>query len=223
METGKYKTQSELVDIADDLKVSIQRITNIDELYNNLVNQPKDSIEIKDERIPYWADLWPSAIALSKYLSTLTNFNNKQVLEIGCGLALPGIVASKIGAKVTFTDYIYEPLTFAKQNAELNNINNANYKIIDWRTINDTDLIGIDILLASDVAYEKRSFDDLLKAIQHVTSKGICFYLSEPNRQLAIPFISKLKDLALIKMEKTYDIHLNGTNNKVNVYELGAI
>lgn len=223
MEAGKYKTKSELVSISDDLTITIQRIANIDELFNNLINQPKDSIEIKDERIPYWADLWPSAIALSKHLSTLTNFNDKQILEIGCGLALPGIVASKMGAKITFSDYIHQPLAFAKQNAELNNINNANYKIIDWRTINDIDLRGIDIILASDVAYEKRSFDDLLKAIQHFTSKGIIVYLSEPNRQLAIPFINNLKELALIKVEKTYDIHLNGINNKVNVYELEAI
>ena len=40
------------------------------------------------------------------------------MLELGCGLGFSGIVAGKMGAEVTFTDYLQEPLDFAKRNWE---------------------------------------------------------------------------------------------------------
>ena len=38
----------------------------------------------KDERLPYWADIWPSSTALSTIVASLDG-HGKRALELGCG------------------------------------------------------------------------------------------------------------------------------------------
>ena len=62
-----------------------------------------------DERIPYWAELWPSAIALAEYVSELENSEVSFIHEIGCGMALPSVLCGKLGHKVMMSDYMNTP------------------------------------------------------------------------------------------------------------------
>ena len=97
--------------------VKVSRIRDIDKLFNQLLSKSPSDLNIVDERMPYWADLWPSAIGLSEYIDSHSAVvKNKDVLEIGCGLGLPGIVAALCGGKVTMTDYLQEALDFAENN-----------------------------------------------------------------------------------------------------------
>lgn len=50
--------------------------SNLDELYNTLLAKDKNDEDVTDERIPYWAELWPSAIALGEYST-----NNKEIFK----------------------------------------------------------------------------------------------------------------------------------------------
>ncbi len=59
----------------------------------------------EDERLPYWAELWPSAIGLAHYLDRDVSLRGKHVLELGCGLGLLGVIAARDGARVLCTDY----------------------------------------------------------------------------------------------------------------------
>ena len=52
---------------------------------------------------PYWAELWPCARSLAAHLSTL-DLTGVRVLELGCGLALPSLVAALRGADVVASD-----------------------------------------------------------------------------------------------------------------------
>ena len=56
-----------------------------------------------DERLPYWADLWPSSIALARHVAEM-DLAAKKVVEVGCGVALPAMPALANGAEVTVTD-----------------------------------------------------------------------------------------------------------------------
>lgn len=216
MPNPSYKTKEETICLGE-IEVRILRVTNIDELFDELVAKGEDSLEVKDERIPYWADLWPSSIALSHYLAEQKIVKKgMKILEIGCGLGLPGVVAAKLGAQVTFTDYVEEPLEFAKHNCMLNEID-ASFAILDWRNMPDIDA---EIILASDVAYEKRSFEHLAKLIDDMTAKGKVVLLSEPGRKFAEPFIRDLESKKLVGRSKLFTIPLNGLDNKVTVYEL---
>ena len=71
---------------------------------------------VKDERLPYWADLWPSAQILAEEVRTM-RLAGQRVLELGCGLGLVSIAAAMAGADVVATDYYDDALLFARANA----------------------------------------------------------------------------------------------------------
>jgi predicted nicotinamide N-methyase len=73
---------------------------------NKLIDSITDEEFNQDERLPYWAELWPSAQALANFiLQNKYLFEGKKILELGCGLGLVGIAATIAEAKVLFTDY----------------------------------------------------------------------------------------------------------------------
>jgi predicted nicotinamide N-methyase len=216
-----YKTEKKKLSV-EGIDVELLTIKNIDEIYDNLVKKGKEHPDVADERIPYWAELWPSAIALSKHIiKTKAITLNSRALELGCGLGLPGIIASKLGAKVIFSDYLNEALAFAKYNCELNNINNAAFELLDWRKTEE--LNKYPIILASDLAYEKRSFEHLAAACKDLLEQNGVMYLSEPKREYAIPFFDLLKESGFSLASFHYEIALNNINTKVNVYEIKHI
>src|SRR4051794_36175399 len=55
--------------------------------------------------LPYGVALWPAAIALAHDVASRKNaVRGSQVLELGAGTGLPGIVAALIGGRVVQTD-----------------------------------------------------------------------------------------------------------------------
>ena len=140
-----------------NLDVHLTIVENLDELFDDLIKKGEEHEDFKDERIPYWAELWASAIAMSEYLvENALITEGVTVTEMGCGLGLPSIVAGKLGAEVTMTDYLDDALDFAKLNWNNNFTNKkATFSRLDWR--NPDVSLAADLLLASDVAYEKRA------------------------------------------------------------------
>lgn len=221
IQDNQYKIQVETI-LIEGIDVRIQRVTNIDELYEKLVSKGSDHEEVRDERIPYWCDLWPSALALSRHLvKTKAVSGATSVLEVGCGLGLPGIVAGKLGADVTMTDYLPEALEFAKSNWEMNNNIGGNFKVLDWR--NPDPSLAADVLLASDVAYEKRSFDSLIHAFRVLVRPGGRIFMSEPNRAFAKVFFELLNKKGFSSLVTEYEIVLNQITTKVNVLEIKSV
>src|SRR4051812_22916656 len=127
---NKYKTTTQTFDIAGH-RIKLAVVTEVEQLFDDFMLRGKQDEEMIDERIPYWADLWPSSIALAKHLiKSKVIVEGTQVLEIGCGLGLPGIVAGKLGAKVTMTDYLKPALDFAKHNWQLNNATKSHFELL---------------------------------------------------------------------------------------------
>ena len=59
--------------------------------------------ESVDERLAVFT--WPAAYVLAAYIATTDEFPGKKLLEIGAGVALPSLVAGKLGAsKIVVTD-----------------------------------------------------------------------------------------------------------------------
>ena len=92
------------------------------------ISRPADSEALltdeafeREEFLPYWADLWPSAIELAHVVARW-DLAGRRVLELGCGLALPGIAAALRGARVTVSDWAPDALGFARSNAERNGV-----------------------------------------------------------------------------------------------------
>ena len=143
--------ETELISLnIEGVNIDIERVTNIDALFAELIAKGENHPDFKDERIPYWAELWASALALSQYLVTSKmDFQGKKVLEIGAGLGLPSIVAAQLGADVCVSDYLPEAVDFSRKNFEKNNLT-ADFQILDWRTPDKS--FAADIILAADVA-----------------------------------------------------------------------
>jgi predicted nicotinamide N-methyase len=57
-----------------------------------------------DEWLPYWAEVWPSAVALA-YSLAREDLVGLRAIELGCGVGLPTIAALDRGAMVLATDH----------------------------------------------------------------------------------------------------------------------
>ncbi len=202
-----------------DKTFDVLQITNIDEVFDKLLESNKEKKENIDDLIPYWTELWPSAMALSEVvLLEKDRFTNKSVIEIGSGLGLPSIVASEFASNVLITDLLPDALIFAKKNALLNNKSNIDYNVLDWRDIKDEGP-KYDIILASDIAYERRFFEGLADALKKLMHQNTVIYFSEPSRQFTIEFIDKLKkEFNVNQIDKP--IVWRGVSTKVVVYTM---
>ena len=133
------------------LKVQLAQIKDPEKLFDELLSKSKNHPDVINENIPYWGELWPSAIGLSQFITENSNLiHGKNILEIGCGLGLPGIVASLLGGNVILSDYLHAALQYAEYNWKLNITSLPELKLLDWRSIENVS--PVDVLLASDIA-----------------------------------------------------------------------
>ena len=82
-----------------------------------------------DEFLPYWAELWPAARALA---SALPEVAGLRVVELGCGLGVPSLVAAARGAEVTATDWAADAIELLRENAARNGLT-LHAEVRDWR------------------------------------------------------------------------------------------
>jgi predicted nicotinamide N-methyase len=200
--------------------IDIERVTNIDALFDDLIAKGEEHEDMKDERIPYWAELWPSALALSHYMATMDlDWKEKTVLEIGCGLGLPSVMAGKLGAtNVVLSDYLAEAVDFAKANWNRNISAQAKGITVDWRSPNPD--LAADVLIAADIAYEVRAFEYLAPAFKTLCKPNGVILLSEPNRAFAKIFLQQLDNEGFtIKKHQTKQ-SLFGVEYLINIFEL---
>jgi predicted nicotinamide N-methyase len=133
-----------------------------------------------DEYMPYWAELWPAARMLAKAVLRESWPAGAQVLEVGCGLGLPGVAALARGLRVTFSDYDATALEFAARNARLNGFDDFETLQLDWRRPPES--LRVPIILASDLLYELRNVEPLVGLIKKVLlPDGVCL-LTDQDR-----------------------------------------
>jgi predicted nicotinamide N-methyase len=115
----------------------------------------------RDEFLPYWAELWPAATALAAALPAVAGL---RVVELGCGLGLPSLVAAARGAEVTATDWAAEAIELLRENAARNGLS-VNAEVRDWR---EPWPERFDLALAADVLYERRNVEPLLERLREL-------------------------------------------------------
>ncbi len=198
---------------------TLLRAPSVDVLYQELLARGDSHEDVLDERIPYWADLWPSAIALAEYLAADPSVvAGRTVTEIGCGLGLPGLVAASLDGIVTMTDYLDDALAFTRRNAATNGLADIRFAKMDWRRP-DTALAA-DVLLASDVAYESRMFGYLPAAFRALTRPGGVALVSEPCRAYADAFFKGLSVEVAGHEVFMRTIRFRGQDVRVNIHRM---
>lgn len=144
-----------------------------------------------DERLPYWAEIWPSAIALARHLSE-ENLSGRKVLELGCGVGLPSTVALDRGAEVTATDHYEIALDFARHNAKVNTGRDLKTGHLDWHSSATEDLGRFDLILAADVLYERRNVSALVTLIPDLLAPEGEVLISDPRRRDTPHFVENM-------------------------------
>ena len=135
-----------------------------------------------DERLPYWAVIWPSAITLSRYILG-RDLSGKRVIELGCGVGLPSAVALDRGAEVTATDHYQAALEFTRHNAWINTERDLTVAHLDWHSAAANDLGKFDLVLAADVLYEQRNVPTLAALIPDLLAPNGKALISNPCRR----------------------------------------
>ncbi len=214
----EFQTEELDLDIAG-IPIQLLQVTNTSELLDKLLEKGAHHEDVRDERIPYWAELWPSALALARHLTTEQLVRpGMTVTEIGCGLGLPGIVAGALGGSVIFSDYLDDALRFARRNWLLNTKKPARFVRMDWR--HPDPALAADLVLASDIAYERRFFADLPLAFRTLCRPGGCILVSEPNRAMARDFFTGITRQGFELSTSTVEGTLNHLPFRVNIHKI---
>lgn len=156
-----------------------------------LIDRPGESDRLMDhpavrsvfavhEYLPYWADLWPAARMLAKAILREPWMPGLEALEIGCGLGLPGIAALSMGLRVIFSDCDATALEFAAANARRNGFDQFRLLPLDWATPPDD--LRVPVVLASDLLYEIRNVEPIVKLIARVLQPGGVCLMTDQDR-----------------------------------------
>ncbi|MBN1345055.1 MAG: methyltransferase domain-containing protein [Phycisphaerae bacterium] len=148
-----------------------------------------------DEYLPYWGQLWPSAVMLAAFVLQDQLGSGRSALEIGCGLGLVALGARLAGWNVLATDYDETALAFTRENARRNDLGPVQTRLLDWRHPMVTQ--RFDRILASDVLYERRNHEPVISLINHLLAGGGIALISDPNRKMAAGFVEMLRRAGL--------------------------
>jgi predicted nicotinamide N-methyase len=207
--TRRFRTSIEDATI-DARTFSILKPANADDLI-------REEDFIKDERLPYWADVWPSSIILAEKLLEL-NGSGRTALELGCGVGLSTLAATSAGFDVLSTDYYEDALDVTRANVFRNLGTLARTRLVDWRHFPE-DLGTFDLVFASDVLYEKE-YAELLPILLRrlLVPRGIAL-IADPGRVAAPVFVESCGAHGLtIDKKETRPFEAGEIRQRIDIY-----
>jgi predicted nicotinamide N-methyase len=156
--------------------------------------RPRDAEALLDEEafeheefLPYWAELWPSALRLATAVAE-RDLQGVRTIELGCGLAVPSVAAALAGAEALATDWSEDALAFAARNASLNGAA-VETLLCSWAAPQPLLERGpFDLGLASDVLYERRNVEPLLELLPLLAREVL---LADPGRPALPEFLER--------------------------------
>ena len=150
-----------------------------------------------EQNLPYWAEIWPSGIALADALvSSDPIVPGTRTLEIGSGLGITAAAALLAGADLLCLDYFPDSLTLCRRNAVRNTGREPETLAMNWRQPDETFWEvagdGFPLILAADVLYEGRDVVPLAGLVDRLLAPGGLFLLAHPGRPPALRFLELL-------------------------------
>jgi predicted nicotinamide N-methyase len=170
------------VQLAAGVRLSILRPPSAEELIDEAAFD-------EEEFLPYWAELWPSGLALARHVATL-ELGGRRVLELGCGLGLPSLAAALQGAHVLATDWADAATDLLRRNAERNVLS---LRVARVRWSEPEPLLRAapwDLVLGADLLYEARNAEQLAMLLPRL---GGDVLLAEPGRPYAKDFLERFR------------------------------
>jgi predicted nicotinamide N-methyase len=189
-----YKTIIQQRRLGDKLYV-LETIRNLDEAIDTLCEaftEEEQKDPFAEDLCPYFGVLWPSAEALSVFLNDhFKLIQNKSILELGCGLGYPSLVARHLGAKVVATDFHPDVEEYFLRNCRHSSIS-CDYQRLNWRSDHKFEK-SFDIVMGSDVLYEGKHANEVADGLIRFLKPGGKILLSDPGRNYLQPFLLAMK------------------------------
>lgn len=188
------------------------RLTSINETLSLYLPIPEDIRPIYEKTLsagvkipfPYWARVWPSALALTSYLALNHHLvRNKKVLEIGAGTGLPSFSIARMAASVIISDHAPEAVELMEKNIAYLELDNVQALCLDWNSFRED--IHADVILLSDINYVQEEFGSILLLIERFLSMGATVIITTPQRIMGVPFAIQLEPFIESKEELMAD------------------
>mmetsp|Transcript_42631 Transcript_42631/g.92898 ORF Transcript_42631/g.92898 Transcript_42631/m.92898 type:complete len:278 (+) Transcript_42631:48-881(+) len=158
--------------------------------YIGHVEQKKITVGKFDLAMEVWpayrigSSIWPSGVLLAQALATglrgLPTVQGKEVVELGAGPGVPGLVCGKLGARNVFITDREELVPLVARNIELNGlVGTCHAEELDWEHVRSSklrvssrgDLGAVDIVIAADVIYFEEQ-DPFMDALEQIMAPG---------------------------------------------------
>src|SRR4051812_10009182 len=172
--------------------------------------QPSDAAELPDDGaaewaplVPYSSVLWRSGVALARELAGV-ELEGRRVVELGCGLGVPSLVAARAGAEVLATDGEPEALEMVERNARENGVVVETARVA-WDAA--PALGPFDLVLAADVLYERSSVALLLSLLPRLGAREAL--IADPGRPAADEFLERARERWSVQTSDRDGIHIH--------------
>jgi len=174
-----------------------------------------------DERLPYWAEIWPSSRVLAAHLIAM-DARDRTLLELGCGAGLVATAASLGRFRVTVSDYYEDALRFARANAWLNRAPQPETMLLDWRALPPPERAPrFDVIVASDVLYEREYGELVADAIGALLAESGTAYLADPGRVGRDEFLRSLTECGLVlRSTAEHRFAEDAVRQTITIYEI---
>ena len=198
--------------LVDGITFTLRKPANADQLIS-------EADYVMDERLPYWADLWPSSRQLATTL-VRENGTGRTLLELGCGLGLPTVAAMHAGFAVTATDYYEDALQVTRANAGRNLDREPHVRMVNWREW-PADIGTFDVIVAADVIYEQEYAVLVAACIKRALKLNGEAIIADPGRVALATFHAQLVIVGLEVTETTTTPYVEGKiNQQIQVLRL---
>lgn len=150
------------------------------------------SLGISSAIWPLFGIVWDSGEVLA-HLMLDYEVEGKRILEVGCGIGLASLVLNHRLADITATDYHPEAESFLRENVKLNNGPVIPFIRTAWGD-EKSSLGGFDLIIGSDLLYERGHAIDLSKFINSHSKLHCEVIIVDPGRGQSAKFSKEMTE-----------------------------
>jgi predicted nicotinamide N-methyase len=208
-----YLTKQEHIAVAGAQRLHIRSLLDRNQYFDPAGDA--ESLGISSATWPLFGMLWPSGSRLAEHMALRPVNAAEHILEIGCGLALASLVAHRRGAHVTASDCHPLAAGFLLCNLRINGLAPMPYVHGQWGgdaqlAPDDTTQAALrqryDLIMGSDVLYERDAKGDLARFIASHASPVVEVCIIDPDRSNRSAFSQRMLALGFTLQEERLDI-----------------
>ncbi len=182
----QYKVRFEPFKSASGPSLNLLKITDYDQFIND------DNLFAKESSFPFWVRLWEASDVLGNWFASQKLPPETRILELGCGLGVPGLIAAANGCKVVLSDYEDIILDFARVNVAASGIKpeNIDFQLLNWFEPGEID--SYDLIIGAEIVFREDFFQPLLNIMKKALKPGGVIILAHDVRRKSLyPFLQQ--------------------------------